>query len=377
MLQQIVLVSTFELVVRASLVVPIPQASQSSGHCGAEHCDPFSTLQNARTLGKKLDCLSQHNCRGSGPKGDTLLTEYFCGVYYPKEPAPLGLPPCKEVRDAVKSEMGADGLLPTLSLGDPAKPALFFVHGWPDSAAEFAAQFGGLCFGPAAKYRCVAATWQNFHPDLPAAPLSDLGFQKTIDMLAATVVAAKLVDTTFVIHDWGSFIGYQLMWQYPSLMNRTISFDIGSGGTPNTTYQGENALAWTTKDSGPSMQSAYYWQAPCRQCATWQSSWPYYSNFGVRSMERPKPRPPATVPLLFMWGNMTRGKPRESDSFFFNDDWLVFVESTPNGKVVEVEGDHWFFHQSPAHVNAEMLGWLESQGVAQHEDANVKAKIFG
>ena len=32
----------------------------------------------------------------------------------------------------------------TLSLGDPAKPALFFVHGWPDSAVSFSDSPEGL-----------------------------------------------------------------------------------------------------------------------------------------------------------------------------------------------------------------------------------------
>ena len=36
-------------------------------------------------------------------------------------------------------------------------------------------------------------------------------------------------DTTLVIHDWGSFLGYQFMHLYPSLMTRVVSFDIGSG----------------------------------------------------------------------------------------------------------------------------------------------------
>lgn len=312
-------------------------------------------------------------CGGSGgAAGDTLLTEYFCGLYYPADAAAAGLPPCENVRDAVRSEMGP--VLPTLSLGDPAKPALFFVHGWPDSAAEFAAQFGGLCFGPDAKYYCVAATWQNFHPDLADAPLSELTLQVTIDKLAATMEAAKLVDTTLVIHDWGSFLGYQLMWQHPSLMNRTISFDIGTGGSPNSTYQEQNRIAWRTQDDGPSHDSARYWWAPCPQCASWRSAWPYNFTISMRDLDA-KSGPPATVPLLFMWGNITRGMPREEDSLFFNETWLDFVRSTPHGKVVEVQGDHWMMHQSPLHVNSEMTEWLESVGAAeaQHED---EASVF-
>eukprot|EP01051_Picozoa_sp_SAG22_P009483 SAG22_NODE_794_length_7157_cov_3.169453_5_plen_326_part_00 len=297
-----------------------------------------------------------------GSTGDTLLDKYFCGIYYPTgaAAAKAGLPACEAVKAAVTSVLTTP--LPTLSLGDPAKPALFFVHGWPDSAAEFAAQFGGLCYGPAARYRCVAATWQNFHPDLPDAPLEELKFETTIEKLAATMVAAKLVDTTFVIHDWGSFIGYQLMWQFPKLMNRTISFDIGTGGHPNVTYQGQNALAWNTEDSAPSMTSARYWAAPCPGCAVWRTAWPYASNVSFRGL-LPRPGPPATKPLLFIWGNLTRGKPRGADSLFFGPKWLEFVKSTPHGRVVSGTGDHWIFHENPDLVNGAMVEWLESLGL--------------
>jgi hypothetical protein len=129
---------------------------------------------------------------GAG-RADTLLEEYFCGIYYPADAAAQGLPPCEAVQaspqtsphltllpisphltaphvvtslshltsphlihqtadliphptardgaitaaprdDQVRAAVVSDltGPLPTLSLGDPAKPALFFVHGWPD-----------------------------------------------------------------------------------------------------------------------------------------------------------------------------------------------------------------------------------------------------
>ena len=297
---------------------------------------------------------------------DTLLEKYFCGVYYPNVSSAL-LPPCTVVRDATVSDLKdfRSDALPTLSLGDAHKPALFFIHGWPDSAAEFAAQFGGLCYGPSARYRCVAATWQNFHPDLPNCepPNCELGFQGTIDRLATTMKAARLVDTTLVIHDWGSWIGYQLMWQHPELMNRTISFDIGQGGHPNTTYQGQNSLAWQTQDSAPSETSARWWRAPCVSCATWRSAWPYDYNVSMRGLAPNKDKPPATVPLLFFWGNMTRGKPRQADSEFFDAAWLAFVASTPHGKVVSGKGDHWLFHENPKLVNSAMIAWLSSLGV--------------
>ena len=65
---------------------------------------------------------------------DTLLADQFCQLYYPK-PDVGGFPPCEQVRDKIVSDLS--GPLPTLSLGDPSKPGLFFIHGWPDSAAEW------------------------------------------------------------------------------------------------------------------------------------------------------------------------------------------------------------------------------------------------
>eukprot|EP00658_Telonema_sp_P-2_P059272 TRINITY_DN48088_c0_g1_i1.p1 TRINITY_DN48088_c0_g1~~TRINITY_DN48088_c0_g1_i1.p1 ORF type:complete len:156 (-),score=39.53 TRINITY_DN48088_c0_g1_i1:13-480(-) len=65
----------------------------------------------------------------------------------------------------------------------------------------------------------------------------------------------------------------------------------------------------------------------------------------------PHPRPPGDHPLLFIWGNMTRGKPRGADSLFFDQAWVEFVESCPDGTVVEGTGDHWIFHENPMFVN--------------------------
>eukprot|EP00419_Tripos_fusus_P029887 CAMPEP_0172717660 /NCGR_PEP_ID=MMETSP1074-20121228/72079_1 /TAXON_ID=2916 /ORGANISM="Ceratium fusus, Strain PA161109" /LENGTH=261 /DNA_ID=CAMNT_0013542649 /DNA_START=274 /DNA_END=1059 /DNA_ORIENTATION=+ len=247
--------------------------------------------------------------------------------------------------------------LPTLELGRPSAPAMFFVHGYPDSGAEFAAQFAKFCYGAKAKYRCVAVTLQNFHPDLPDASLSELNFKVTFDKIAATMRECKLKDTTFVIHDWGSFIGYRMLHLYPELMQRTISFDIGTGGHPNTTYQHVNAEAFLAKNSALSMSSARYWQAPCQECAVWRSNWPYVFNMSMAGIAPPF-GPPGDKPLLFVWGNMTRGKPRGADSLFFDQKWLDFVRSCPHGRVVEGLGDHWIFIESAKFVNEQIAAWL-------------------
>merc|ERR1712154_524982 len=101
-----------------------------------------------------------------------------------------------------------DVTLPTLELGDPSLPAMFFIHGWPDSAAQWAAMFAHFC--ASGRFHCVAPTWTNYHPDLPDAPESELSFEKVIEKLAATMRESNLKSTTLVIHDWGAWLGYQL-----------------------------------------------------------------------------------------------------------------------------------------------------------------------
>jgi len=288
-------------------------------------------------------------------KPDTLLEEYFCQLYYPHDHASQGLPACEDVKAAVVSK--TDGPLPTLELGDPSRRGLFFLHGWPDSAAEWATQFGGLCFGPTAEYYCVAVTWQNFHPDLPLFPEADLSFVKTIELVKASVEAANLRDPTFVIHDWGAFIGYQFMARYPQLFKRTIAFDIGTGGNASKAYQAVNAQAYHERDTPLTQSIADGASVPCRECARWETAWPYVRDLADAGLEVKSV--PGDKPLLFLFGNETAdGNNRES--FFFDESWVAFVKSTPDGKVVVSRGDHWFLHQHPQFVNAAMSDWLSS-----------------
>lgn len=294
---------------------------------------------------------------------DSLLDNEFCQVYYPN---PNGdLPPCEQVKQQVRSNMSRP--LPTLELGDPSKPAMFFIHGWPDSAAEWASQFAYFCFS--GRFYCVATTWQNFHPDVPMAPLSELNFNVTVEKLIATVRETMLQDFTLVIHDWGVALGYMMLPRIPELIGRMISFDIGGicegcAAVQNLTYQAENRAAWILHNSSRSFGSAAYWEAPCvplggGDCARWESTWPYNSTLAYRHVV-PTPGFGPVKPLAFFWGNMTRGKPRGSDSKFFSQGWLDYVNSLPHGRTVEVPSDHWMHVRAPSFVNTAIDSWLST-----------------
>ena len=87
---------------------------------------------------------------------DTPLDRDFCDSYWAGDAAD-----CEAVRARVVANHS--GSLPTLTLGDPSDPAMFFLHGWPDNGAEWANLFGAFC----EEYFCVAPTLTNFHPDMP------------------------------------------------------------------------------------------------------------------------------------------------------------------------------------------------------------------
>jgi len=54
------------------------------------------------------------------------------------------------------------------------------------------------------------------------------------------------------------------------------------------------------------------------------------------------PDMPKDIPMIFFWGNMSQGGlPATKDELPFSEDWLEYVNSTPNGRVIEVNSDHW------------------------------------
>jgi len=203
---------------------------------------------------------------------DSLLAE-ACRSYYTGDS-------CASVVAQIRSNLTR--VLPTLEAGDPSSPPLLFIHGWPDSAAEWIHQLEHFCLPPTGRFFCVAPTLFNFHPDVPSAPDSDLFFDVQVKKIGTLVQEMGLQNITLVIHDWGSLFGYMLSYKHPDLIQRIISFDIGDickGCAVNRTYQLENIRAYRTQNSSISQASAAYWEAPCPSCAVWRAGWPYVALY--------------------------------------------------------------------------------------------------
>eukprot|EP00966_Prymnesium_polylepis_P137332 3173427-Prymnesium_polylepis.1 len=83
-----------------------------------------------------------------------------------------------------------------------------------------------------------------------------------------------LTNITLVIFDFGSVIGYQLVYRHPELVKRVVSMDIGmsilgAGGLPPGTpsidsllaYQQTNVRAFLTKNT--TLMQSNILESPC------------------------------------------------------------------------------------------------------------------
>ena len=124
---------------------------------------------------------------------DTPLRDTFCQDYWALQSPPA--PSCEEVQAHVRANHSR--ALPTLELGSPANAPLLFLHGWPDTAAMWANQMAALCYGPQARFYCLATTMTDFHPDFAPAimephPWTKLGFQHQVANIAAVELEMPL-----------------------------------------------------------------------------------------------------------------------------------------------------------------------------------------
>jgi len=306
------------------------------------------------------------------------LAKWACQYYYKNENGN-----CTKVVQEMKANYYNTTGLPDISyinLGDPSNAPMVLLHGWPDSPVEWINQMEYFCLPPTGKFYCIAPAMPNYIPDLPEYPERELYHNVFIDRLFDLVTDLKLKNITWMIHDWGSFHGYHFAIKYPEVVSRIISFDIGYLCTnctqnQNTTYQIMQASAWSQKSDAIALQGLGSWAAevPCHEAITWRISWPYYriqdNQFYTRIFNCPVeivfqtnqwPKLPI-VPMMFIWGNTTMGKPREADTLFFSSDWLSYVESTPYGEVFESGSSHWMLISDAQRVNIKINSWINRQ----------------
>jgi len=334
---------------------------------------------------------------GSG-SGDTLLDYYFCQKYYDGD----NMEDCHQLRAKVKyNHMRA---VPTLELGDPSKPAMVFLHGWPDSSALWANQFDYFCGNRASKYFCVAPSWFDYHPDVPAKPRSELLWDKQIEAFHQVLaVEMGLKNLTLVVFDFGAVLGYQFAYRYPHLVKQVVAMDIGmdllggKGGLPPGTptleeqphYVQTNIRSFLSQNDTMMRTSPAVIGTPCANCDAIINAnigWPYWQMVrdGPKETwpERVVPHVPRSqwnfsfapdfpdeIPLLFAYGTCEdntgcHGCPPcadRSDYIEYYRPWIRWVDQRSEGSrsVAISGGDHWSMCRKSKQVNAKIHAWLE------------------
>lgn len=299
---------------------------------------------------------------------DTPLRDTWCQDYWALDS------PCEPVRSRVIANHTSPA--PTLSLGDPSRPALVFLHGWPDTAAMWANQFAAFCDGPDATHYCLATTMTDFHPDFPmvsTAPdrWSRLGFQFEVARIAATIQATRLSNVTIVTHDSGCQVGWILAYKFPTLVGRIVALTIGNSkgstpfgaGTPDwmLSYQSHNVHAFDIKNTTPG-------GGPAGETATWEKCWEYWwqwhgsvpsscngsvalgaackaSTYWWRELTFPGTNPdewtadstPAPVSQKILFFYPCQQPPCVKAGAFYSEEWLTKTVD----KAVPIDAGHW------------------------------------
>jgi len=317
---------------------------------------------------------------------NTLLDDQFCQAYYTlpddDDSNTSSMSNCATLRSSIRSEIRGNGT-PTLELGNPeTQPAMVLLHGWPDTAAIWANQFAEFC-GEDHDYFCVAPSWMDFHPDVPAADPSTLFWSNQRDAFHAVIEDLGLSEITFVIFDFGCMIGYQMLYLYPDLFSKVIAMDIPlKNGAPVTLpeitqlapYQQNNINAFLSNNDTMLMDNVQGMNSPCQDCriapnATGigaKTGWPYYNlvrddspwmsdGFEVSPEDWEYtyvPSFPDEIPLLYLWASEAFQAPT----------WFDFIDTrAKRSEHLQVMGSsHWIMVNQPETVNAKIMEWLSS-----------------
>ncbi|EAQ02782.1 hydrolase, alpha/beta fold family protein [Pseudooceanicola batsensis HTCC2597] len=271
--------------------------------------------------------------------------------------------------------------------GDPARPRLLFLHGFPEYGGAWADLAGRLGDG----FHCVAPDQRGYGRSY--AP-GDVESYKVSHLVGDMVALIEEIGgpVTVVGHDWGAAVAYGLAIGRPDLVSRLIILNgvhpgpfqaaLATGGAQAEASQymrslrregSEDRLAadgyarllglfaegmdmsWMT----PDRQADYIaeWSRPGRLTGmvNWYRATPIVVPEPGRSLDLPPlstDRFRVAMPHLLIWGLGDRALLPEATAGLeaYCDDLT---------RVDVPEADHWIVHQAPDRVAAIIRDWLE------------------
>ena len=116
--------------------------------------------------------------------------------------------------------IAANGLtFETLTAGDPTKPLLHFLHGFPEHAGAWADIMPAF----ADSHFCVAPNQRGYGRSSKPAGVENYKAQHlAADMLALAEAVAPGRPITLVAHDWGASVGYMMAFMAPKRIARLV-----------------------------------------------------------------------------------------------------------------------------------------------------------
>jgi len=120
------------------------------------------------------------------------------------------------------------GLMVTVEAGaqNKEKPLVVFIHGWPDTAAEWINQMMAMC----GQFRCVAVQLPDF---LDTLETEDVFLDQVVTRVGGVLaqhlgVSDGSEKALLIGHDFGAVFGYMVAYKYPNMVERYASLEIGN-----------------------------------------------------------------------------------------------------------------------------------------------------
>lgn len=241
---------------------------------------------------------------------------------------------------------------------------IVMIHGWPDTHCVWDDQVAAL----KDNYRCVRFTLPGYATDKPRKYYDLNAMVEIIDAIVTQVGEGKPV--TLMIHDWGSFFGFQFYMRNKEKVSKIISIDIGDAGSPEHKlstkakafmfgYQIKLAAAWKIGGAWGdkiTRKMAKRFNAPGDpETISSSMTYSYYWKWSNALTGRPLDnlQIDITCPLLFAYG---KNKP----GMFHSLPWEEKMGAIPGNKVVAFDTRHWVMTEQPEAFNKLALEWLNS-----------------
>ncbi|WP_294325061.1 alpha/beta hydrolase [uncultured Sphingomonas sp.] len=273
--------------------------------------------------------------------------------------------------------------------GNPAHPALIFLHGFPESHRTWRHQLPEF----ARDHHVVAPDQRGFaRSDKPPA-VADYAPARIVADLIALADALGIARFTLVGHDWGGAIAWMAALNHPDRIERLVicnaphplvfqrslfddpdqraasqymtrfrdtSLDKGLTGAGLEHFFTNGFARFVTRAIAGEDKAAYLdeWGNPGAMTAmlNWYRASPIIVPAPGEQPDRPAwldgPFPPVTQPTLVIWAMQ--------DHALLPVQLEGLGEYVPDLRVVKVEAGHFVPWEAPEAVNAALRGWLGS-----------------